>query len=208
MSKNSILPPTTEQRAQELAREIVEALRQNSSHLSNALRKFPKDVIAPLLFPLLTAEVERDSARARLEQVEMKTSHAYDQLREERDKLKLLINVDPEVPQSFFKGALEAEQLISTQLREERDNFHQEQFKIREALHCLASSRPLINEISDFIKAHTQLRSDNQALREALELILPMAKGYAFQHRVGNNGAMIKQATAALQQLKSKGGEG
>ncbi|MGV2099013.1 hypothetical protein [Rhizobium sp. 21-4511-3d] len=36
-------------------------------------------------------------------------------------------------------------------------------------------------------------------LREALELILPLAKGYAATNNVGNNGAYIAQAEAALE---------
>lgn len=38
---------------------------------------------------------------------------------------------------------------------------------------------------------------------EALALILPMAKGYAHQHPVGNNSAFCDQAEAALSALQS-----
>ena len=37
-----------------------------------------------------------------------------------------------------------------------------------------------------------------EALREALALILPLAKGYAAEHQVGSNAVFVAEAEAAL----------
>lgn len=42
------------------------------------------------------------------------------------------------------------------------------------------------------------LEAENARLREALRVILPMAKGYAHEHPVGNNAFMVQEAELAL----------
>jgi len=51
------------------------------------------------------------------------------------------------------------------------------------------------NKSKDYIIKSTMCHAD---LLEALELVLPMAKGYAFKHDVGNNMKYISQAQQAI----------
>lgn len=54
-------------------------------------------------------------------------------------------------------------------------------------------------EWSDEMKSACMKDAQNVCdLKEALELILPMARGYAHQNRVGNNLAFIQRAEEAL----------
>lgn len=43
-----------------------------------------------------------------------------------------------------------------------------------------------------------QMRAELARLRDALSIILPMAKGYAAEHQVGNNQRMVDEAADAL----------
>lgn len=57
------------------------------------------------------------------------------------------------------------------------------------------------SEVEDLAKQMDENASIITALREGLRLILPMAKGYAAQHRVGPNAEYIKIAETALDGL-------
>ena len=52
--------------------------------------------------------------------------------------------------------------------------------------------------IVESVNSHAAIVAENARLREALELVLPMAKGYAHAHPVGSNALYIADAEAAL----------
>jgi len=45
-----------------------------------------------------------------------------------------------------------------------------------------------------------RLNKVNRELVEALEIVLPMARGYAAEHNVGRNQEMVNEAQAALKE--------
>ena len=56
------------------------------------------------------------------------------------------------------------------------------------------------NKLFGWLQAHeaSEMAKDAENLRTQLRLILPMAKGYARAHPVGNNAAYIAEAEAAI----------
>ena len=85
-----------------------------------------------------------------------------------------------------------------------------ERIKVRNTENDLLLRR--IGELVGFngknVVALTAEREVSDKLERALELVLPMAKGYAVANRVGSNDAYIKLAAAALTEvaaIRSKG---
>lgn len=64
----------------------------------------------------------------------------------------------------------------------------------------LAERDALIHDNAEYVGAANALATENERLREALRLTLPMAKGYATVNPVGSNQQCIEQAEAALTQ--------
>ena len=60
------------------------------------------------------------------------------------------------------------------------------------------------SENIDECEANARLIAAAPELLEALVLVLPMAKGYAAEHPVGNNEAMVQEAIDALDALEAK----
>ena len=52
---------------------------------------------------------------------------------------------------------------------------------------------------AEYVNEIVTLRADLAKMREALTLILPMAKGYAYQHKVGSNLRYIDIAKSACE---------
>ena len=48
--------------------------------------------------------------------------------------------------------------------------------------------------------ALTDLQAENERYRELLQLVLPLAKGYAAEHPVGSNQEYVEQASLALEE--------
>lgn len=53
------------------------------------------------------------------------------------------------------------------------------------------------------VNTHDALKREVDACRDALALILPLAKGYAAANRVGSNQAYIEQVEKLLNEVKS-----
>lgn len=73
---------------------------------------------------------------------------------------------------------------------------------------CLESGTPEMGCAEQELPANAALIAAAPDLLAALELILPMAKGYAAEHPVGNNALFIVQAEEALSKSTARAKEG
>lgn len=85
------------------------------------------------------------------------------------------------------------------ELRNERDEEKNIVDRVWKAIGCETYADAKGKTIDELVAA---VLAERDSLREALVLILPMAKGYAHNNDVGNNRKFIEQAESALTDMK------